>query len=231
MKFTAQDLRHMIDFTILHNNDTPADIADFAAKAREGEYAAAFVMPCHVEQLTNALKGCPTHSGAPIAFPTGAEPTQVKVDMVRYHVSKEVEEVDFVINIGWIKAGMYAEQLEETKRIVEAAEGRIVKAIIEVTCLTDEEIEKVSKTVVEGGATFVKTGTGMMPNPTTVHHVEVIHNAIGDTAQIKASGGVRDVETVIAMRKLGVTRFGIGWTNALKILEQFEEMYPDGVEI
>lgn len=231
MKFTANDLRGMIDFTLLHNNDSLDSVIDFAHKAREGRFAAAFIMPCYTEVLAKELAGSGVHSGAPIAFPTGAEPTQVKVDMTRYHLSVGVDEIDFVINIGWVKSGKFDELLEETKRIVAAADGHIVKAILEVTCLTDEEIARMAKLVVEGGVDFVKTGTGFMPNPTTVHHIQVIHNAIGNTAQIKAAGGIRDVETVIAMRKLGVTRFGIGWNSALTILENFEAKYPDGVEI
>ena len=231
MKFTAHDLRGMIDFTLLHNNDSVDSVMEFARKAREGRYAAAFIMPCYTEILAKELAGSGVHSGAPIAFPTGAEPTQIKVEMTRYHLSVGVDEIDFVINIGWVKSGRFDELLEETCQIVAAAQGHTVKAILEVTCLTDEEIARVARLVVEGGVDYVKTGTGWMPNPTTLHHVEVIHNAIGSTAKIKAAGGIRDVETVIAMRKLGVERFGIGWNSALTILENFEAKYPNGVEI
>ena len=232
MYLTEQTLRQMIDFTLLHNTDTPEDITDFAQKTIPGNYACAFVMPCHVKQMVQELKDYPTaHVGAPIAFPTGAEPTDIKVAMTKYHIATGADEIDFVINIGWLKSKKYDLFLDEIKKIVAAAEGHIVKAILEVTCLTDEEIAIASQLVYEGGADFVKTGTGCMPNPTTIHHIEIISKALNGKISIKAAGGIRDIDTIIAMLRLGVTRFGISWSSALKIIDEFNTKYPNGIEI
>ena len=232
MRLTEQGLRRMIDFTLLHNVDSISDIREFARRTREGNYATAYVMPSYAKMMAEELKDCPDIAvGAAIAFPTGAEPTAIKLDMVRYHLANGATEFDFVNNLGLIKSGLYDELLEEEKQIVAAAEGHIVKSILEVVCLTDEEIVLAAQTAVEAGCDFIKTGTGTMASPTTIHHVEVIRGAIGDRAAIKAAGGIRSLDTVLTMIRLGVTRFGISWNSALKILEEFRERYPDGVEI
>lgn len=231
MHLDEKSLHKMIDFTLLHNVDTVDDVKDFARKTIDGDYAAAFIMPVYTELMVNELRGhSDIHVGAAIAFPTGAEPTAVKVDMVKYHLGVGAKEFDFVNNIGWLKSGMYDEMLEEEKQIVAAAGGNIVKCIMEVTCLTDDEIAKAAQIAVEAGCDFVKTGTGTMPNPTTVHHIEVIRRAVGDSIKIKAAGGIRDCETMLTMIRLGVTRFGISWGSALKILDEFKAKYPDGIE-
>lgn len=232
MHLTEQDLHRMIDFTLLHNVDSEADVREFAQKTIAGNYAAAFIMPSYTALMANLLKDHPDiHVGGAIAFPTGAEPTEVKLAMVDYHLGAGAKEFDFVQNLGFVKSGRYDLLLEEDKKIVAAAKGNIVKCILEVTCLTDEEIAKSAQVAVEAGCTFVKTGTGTMPNPTTVHHVEVIRQAVGDQIKIKAAGGIRDWDTMLAMIRLGVSRFGISWGSALKILDEFKAVCPDGIDI
>ena len=132
MYLTEHKLRQMIDFTLLHNTDTPEDITEFAQKTIHGDYACAFVMPCHVKQMVQQLKDYPAaHVGAPIAFPTGAEPTNIKVEMTKYHIATGADEIDFVINIGWLKSKKYDLILDEIKQIVAAAKEHIVKVILE----------------------------------------------------------------------------------------------------
>ncbi len=232
MHLDEKGLRKMIDFTLLHNVDSQNDVKEFVNRAIAGDYAAVFAMPSYSALVADMLKDYPDiHPGGAIAFPTGAEPTDIKLSMIRYHLGVGVKEIDFVQNLGFIKSGRYDLLLEEDKRIVEACEGNIVKCILEVTCLTDEEIAESSRIALEAGCTFLKTGTGTMPNPTTVRHIEVIRAAVGNEPRIKAAGGIRNWETVLAMLRLGVSRFGISWNAALKIIDEFNSACPDGIDL
>ena len=107
----------------------------------------------------------------------------------------------------------------------EATPGVPLKVIIEPMLLTDEEIRRASELAVEAGADYVKTGSGFsIGKPTTLHHVKVIKDTIGDRAQIKVAGGVRDLDTLLKMYKLGATRFGIGCASAEKILAEADAL-------
>ncbi len=231
MKLTTASFRKMIEFTLLHNTDTEKDVLDFAQKTRDGGYACAYVLPCYSALMAQQLEGTGIITGGAVAFPTGAEPIEVKVAMTKYHIGVGCGEIDYVININMLKTGKYDFIAEEAKQIVAAAQGRPVKAIIEVTLLTDEEITRVSECLMKAGVSYIKTGTGTQPKPTTVHHVELIADAIKGGCKIKAAGGIRTLDSVIAMIKLGVTRFGISWNSAYAILDELEQRYPDGVEV
>ena len=231
MLLNGAALRGMIEFTLLHNTDTVEDIREFARKAREGGYATAYVMPCFSGLMAKELAGCETLAGGAVGFPTGSEAVEGKIAETRHHVSVGAGEIDYVININMLKSGDYAYVADEARQIVAAAQGRPVKAIIEVTLLTDEEITRVSKCLMEAGVDYIKTGTGTQPKPTTVEHVRRIHEAVGSGCRIKAAGGIRDLDTVIEMLKLGVTRFGISWNSAYAILDELAARYPDGVEV
>ena len=224
-------LRGMIEFTLLHNTDTADDIRAFARKAREGGFATAYVMPCFSGLVARELAGSATKAGGAVAFPTGAEPMEIKEAMIRHHVSVGAGEIDYVINLNQLKSGDYGYLAEEARRILAAAQGRPVKAIIEVTLLTEEEIRCASRCLMEAGVDYIKTGTGTQPRPTTVEHVRLIREAVGEGCKIKAAGGIRSLDTVIDMLKLGVTRFGISWNSAYAILDELRARYPEGVEI
>lgn len=224
-------LRGMIEFTLLHNTDTVDEVRDFARKAREGGFATAYVMPCFSGLVARELAGSATKTGGAVAFPTGAEPMEIKEAMTRHHISVGAGEIDYVINLNQLKSGDYGYLAEEARRILAAAQGRPVKAIIEVTLLTEEEIRRASRCLMEAGVDYIKTGTGTQPRPTTVEHVRLIREAVGEGCKIKAAGGIRSLDTVIDMLKLGVTRFGISWNSAYAILDELRARYPEGVEI
>ncbi|MBR2570761.1 MAG: deoxyribose-phosphate aldolase [Clostridia bacterium] len=231
MLLNEKALRGMIEFTLLHNTDTADDIRAFARMAREGGYATAYVMPCFSGLMAKELAGSSTLAGGAVSFPTGSDPLSVKVEATRWHVSVGAGEIDYVINLNMLKSGDYDFIAEEARQIIRAAEGRPVKAIIEVTLLTDEEIRKVSKCLMDAGVDYIKTGTGTQPNPTTVEHVRAIHEAVGSGCKIKAAGGIRTLDTVVEMIRLGVTRFGISWKSAVAILDELKARWPEGIEI
>jgi deoxyribose-phosphate aldolase len=119
---------------------------------------------------------------------------------------------------------------DDIRGVVEAAQGTPVKVILEAHHLTDDEIIRGSRLAVRAGAAFVKTGTGWAPTGATLHNVALIKSAVGEAAQIKAAGGVRDLQTVVEMIRLGVTRFGVSSISGAAILEACAAL-PDGIEV
>lgn len=180
-------------------------------------------MPYVTKYVIDALADTPdTVVTGVVSFPAGADTTSMKVFTAKEMISLGCEELDMVINVGALKSGQYDLVRDDIRAVVEAADGVPVKSILEICYLTDDEIRRGSELAVEAGVTFVKTGTGWGPKPTTVDTVRLIKQTIGDSALIKAAGGVRDLETMLAMVDAGCDRFGIGIRSALAI---FEEAY------
>jgi deoxyribose-phosphate aldolase len=128
-----------------------------------------------------------------------------------------------VMNIGKLKSGFDEEVKSDILAVKEAVAPLPLKVIIEVCLLTDEEITRASKIVRDCGVAFLKTGTGWA-GATTMHHIDVIKEAVADTIPLKVAGGVRDLKTLLEMKAKGVSRFGIGYKSAIQIMEQCESI-------
>ncbi len=177
-------------------------------------------MPYMTDYVIRELKHTPdTIVTGVVGFPSGADTVSMKVHTAREMLELGCRELDMVINVGALKSGDTKRVVHDIQAVVDAAEGIPVKAILEIAYLTDDEIRRGSELVVSAGATFVKTGTGWGPKPTTVETIKLIRSTVGDAAQIKAAGGIRDLETLLDMRAAGCDRFGIGVRSALTILE------------
>lgn len=155
-----------------------------------------------------------------VGYPGGAETTHIKVETAKEMIKMGCKELDMVINISAFKSGNYDFVKNDIQAVVDAAEGVPVKTILEICYLNDDEIKIGSEIGVSAGATYIKTGTGWGPKPTTVDTIKLIRSTIGDAAKIKAAGGVRDLDTLLAMRKAGCDRFGIGVRSAAGIFEE-----------
>jgi deoxyribose-phosphate aldolase len=231
MKIFPDDIRRMIDASLLRPDVTMKEIERFIEIEKKERFICCFLMPCYTELLVDAFRDDKDILvGGPIGFPTGTDTTASKVQQAKGFVEMGADELDLVINIGWLKSGRYDDVLRDLKSVIAVRAGKPVKVILEVTLLTDDEIRKGCKLVIKAGADFVKTGTGFQPNPTTLHHTKIIKDAVGNRIKVKAAGGIRDFETFIAMVRQGVTRFGISIDTAVKILNESRK-YEDGIEI
>lgn len=180
-------------------------------------------MPCVTKYVIDRLADTPdTVVTGVVGFPSGADTTSMKVFTAKEMIGLGCRELDMVINVSALKSGLYDVVYEDIKAVVDAAEGVPVKSILEICYLTDDEIRRGSEIAVSAGVTFVKTGTGWGPKPTTVETIKIIKETIGDSALIKAAGGVRNLDTMLEMIDAGCNRFGIGIRSALTI---FEEAY------
>ncbi|WP_294468081.1 deoxyribose-phosphate aldolase [uncultured Anaerofustis sp.] len=215
-----ENLSRMIDISAVRTDVTINEIDNLVEMAKKYDFIAAFVMPIFEEYLAEKLKEVPnTKLGIAVGFPSGAEPTKMKIIGVEDGHKLGADEFDMVINVGALKSGMYDVVSDDIKAVVDAADGKPVKSILEIAYLTDDEIKRASEIAVKSGVTFVKTGTGWADKPTTVETIKLIKSVVGNDAKIKAAGGVRSLDTLYDMIDAGCSRFGIGLTSAVKIME------------
>jgi deoxyribose-phosphate aldolase len=144
----------------------------------------------------------------------------IKLTEARSLVEAGADELDMMINLGRLKSGDLCHVRNEIKAVVETTAPISLKVILEVSRLTDDEIRRGSESVVAAGAAFAKTGTGWTGETTTLNHIRIINAVVQGNGQIKASGGIRNLETIKAMLSLGVTRFGINTRVALELIKE-----------
>jgi len=224
MSFTVQELARMTDLTAVRAEDDESVVRALADAARAYRPICVCVLPGHTPLLRDLLAGEPDiHIVGAVGFPSGGHTTAVKVAEVRELLAMGCSELDMVINIGWLRSGVYQRVLGDIRAVVEAAGGAPVKVILECHYLSEDNIRAGCELCIQAGAAFVKTSTGWAPTGATLENVGLIKSCVGDAIAIKAAGGIRDLETVAAMYRLGVRRFGIGLSSAIKI---FEEVAP-----
>lgn len=211
----------MIDISAVRTDVTLGEIDNLVEVAKQYHCICTFAMPCFTPYLVEKLADTPdTITGGVVGFPSGADTSAVKAQTAKELINAGCLELDMVINVGALKSGRPDIVKDDIKTVVTAAAGIPVKTILETAYLTDEEIARGSQIGVEAGAAFIKTGTGWAPKPTTVETIRLIKSVIGDSALIKAAGGVRDLDTLLAMVEAGCSRFGIGLRSAAAILQE-----------
>lgn len=220
-KKLAEEVAALIDISCVRSYMTLQDIKDMVHVAIKYRFVCAHVLPSNVAYLKQLLSDDKyVKVGSPVGFPSGGNLTKTKVEEMKELVKLGCDEIDIMLNVGWLRSGMYAEVEDELMQIINHSKGIPTKVIIETSLLNEEEIKTASKIVLKSGAIFAKTGTGWVNGKTTYDCIAAIKEAVGDQIQIKASGGIRDLETLISMYRRGVTRFGIGYQPSIDIMNQ-----------
>lgn len=201
-------LARLIDHTLLKPEATEEQIRRLCAEARHYGFAAVCVNPWWVPLCVQELKGTGVKVATVIGFPLGATTTEAKAFEARQAVEAGADELDMVMNVGALKSGHLDRVQEDIAAVVRAAAGRVVKVILETGLLTDEEKVTACRLAVAAGAHFVKTSTGFGPGGATVADVSLMRRTVGDQVGVKASGGIRDHATAVAMVEAGATRIG-----------------------
>lgn len=198
----------LIDHTALKPDTTQEVVVKLCDEAMEYDFASVCVNPTWVKFCAEALKGSDVKVCTVIGFPLGANTSAVKAFETTDALNNGADEIDMVINIGALKDLDYKLVYEDIKAVVEAAKGHTVKVIIETCLLTDEEIIKVCELAKEAKATFVKTSTGFSTGGATPKDVALMKKTVVDDLEVKASGGVRNYQDMIAVVEAGATRIG-----------------------
>ena len=197
-----------IDHTVLKATTTESDIVKLCDEAKQHNFYAVCVNGCYVNLAKEKLKGTDVSIAAVIGFPLGAMSKEAKVFEAEKCIADGANEIDMVLNVGFLKDGRFEEVEEEIREIKEAIGDNVLKVIFENCYLTKEEIRIASQLAVNAKADFVKTSTGFGTGGATFEDVEIMKSVVGDKAEIKAAGGVRDLETAQKYIDLGVTRLG-----------------------
>ena len=218
-KLSIKDLAYVMDPSALAINASYEDMYELVEMCKKYDFGCAFTWPAYYPEFSAALKGTNTAFGTSLAFPSGQEPTFIKQKQVEWFMTMDPVEVDMVMNVGWLRSKRFKEATADIRAVKDIIGEVSLKVIIEAMQLTDEEIVNACKVCLDAGADYVKTGSGFSKTPTTLHHVELIKETIGDRAKIKVAGGVSDLKTLLQMYKRGARRYGIGFRNAVKIME------------
>ena len=201
-------LNKYIDHTILKATASSADVQKLCEEAIEYEFYSVCVNGCYVADAKHLLQGTDVKVAAVVGFPLGAMTTAAKVFEARDAVENGASEIDMVINVAKLKDAEFEFVENEIRQIKEAIGDNVLKVIIETCYLTDEEKVKACELSLVAKADFVKTSTGFGTSGATYEDVKLMKSVVGDSAKVKASGGVRDKETAQKYVNLGAERLG-----------------------
>lgn len=210
-------LASLIDHTLLKADAQPGDIEKLCMEAKTHQFASVCVNPANVPLAYQILKDTSVKVCTVVGFPLGATLSEVKAFETAAAIKAGAGEIDMVINIGALKSKNYDLVEADIRAVVEAAQGTLVKVIIETCLLTNEEKEIACQLAKKAGAQFVKTSTGFSTGGATIEDIQLMRKTVGPEMGVKASGGVRDRKTALQMIEAGATR--IGTSSGIGILE------------
>lgn len=198
----------MIDHTVL-KADTPLEtVKRICDEAMEYGFASVCINPCHVAYCADYLKDSDVNVCTVVGFPLGANTSAVKAFETKDAIANGADEIDMVMNIGALKDKNYDLVRDDVKAVVEAANGTLVKVILETCLLTEDEIKKACELCVEAKADYVKTSTGFSTRGATIEDVQIMKVAVQGKAKVKAAGGVRTHEDMVKIVEAGADRIG-----------------------
>ena len=211
-------INKFIDHTVLSQDADEKKIDKLIAEAKEHDFASVCVNSCWTKKCAEALKDSDVNVCVVVGFPLGAMDTKSKAFETKTAIENGADEIDMVINVGWLKSGRYSDVEDDIREVKKACGDKHLKVIIECCLLTDEEKVMACKLSEKTGADFVKTSTGFSKSGATVEDVALMRKTVGDRLGVKAAGGIRDGKTAVAMIKAGASR--LGCSAGIKIIEE-----------
>ena len=211
-------INKFIDHTVLAQDADEKKIEKLLEEAKEHDFASVCVNTCWTRKCVEALKDTDVNVCVVVGFPLGAMDTRSKAFEAKTAVEDGADEVDMVINVGWLKSGRYDDTEEDIREVKKACGDKHLKVIIECCLLTDEEKVKACQLSQKAGADFVKTSTGFSKSGATVEDVRLMRKTVGNSLGVKAAGGIRDGKTAVAMIEAGASR--LGCSAGIKIIEE-----------
>jgi deoxyribose-phosphate aldolase len=215
--FSYAQIAKMIDHSLLQQQLTDAELDAGCRLAREYDVASVCIKPYYVRRAADLLAGSTVAVGTTIGFPHGGHVTAIKVVEARQAMADGAVELDMVVNIGKVLSKDWRYVSDDVRAVVEAAHTQraLVKVIFENSFLQDEHKEQLCRICGEVGADFVKTSTGYGSTGATDDDLRLMRRCAPPDVQVKAAGGVRDFDRLLAVRAIGVTRVGATATRAI----------------
>ncbi len=215
-------INQYIDHTILKPESTKDQVIQVCKEAIQYGFCSVCVNPWFIPLVAKQLQGTAVKPGAAIGFPLGSTTTEVKAFETKDAIKNGAKEVDMVLNVGALKSGDVNYVERDIAAVIAAAKGKaLVKVILEICLLTDDEIVIACKLAQKVGADFVKTSTGFNASGATVAHVALMRKTVGKSMGVKASGGIRSYQDAIKMIDAGASR--IGTSAGVKIVQEQEQ--------
>lgn len=203
------ELNRLIDHTLLKPESTKEQILKVVEEAKQYHFATVMVNPYWISMVAPLLEGTDVLPACVIGFPLGANTKAVKVFETQDAIANGAKEIDMVINIGELKGGNDAYVIDEIRAVKETCGDLCLKVIIETCLLSEEEKKRATRDVVAAGADFVKTSTGFSTAGATVEDVRLMKKETeGSSVLVKAAGGVRNHDDLVAMVEAGASRIG-----------------------
>ncbi|MCB9453055.1 MAG: deoxyribose-phosphate aldolase [Anaerolineaceae bacterium] len=224
---TYREIARMIDISAVQAPQGETEIRELINYAKEYGFGAVHVLPAWVSFARSLLNGADGIAlGAPVGFPSGGNHAAIKRAEAQQMIADGIDELDMMINVGKLRSGDDGYVLDELKAVITEVSVP-VKVILETHYLNDDEIKRACAMCIAAGARYVKTSTGWAPTGATMANIRVITSCTGGRIGVKASGGIRNLNTLIEMYRLGVRRFGINLLASVEIVQACREL-PEG---
>jgi len=201
-------LNKYIDHTLLKASATKNDILKLCDEAVQYNFYSVCVNGSYVSLASEHLKGSGVKVASVVGFPLGAMDIDSKIQETKNCIQNGADEIDMVINIGYLKSGCYEAVMEEIIEIKKLMENKVLKVILETCFLTKEEIIVASQIAINARADYIKTSTGFGSSGAKIEDVELMKEVVCDLALIKASGGIKNQDTAIRFINAGASRIG-----------------------
>ena len=215
-------LAKYIDHTLLKPDASHAQIKNICEEALKYNFASVCVNSCYAGLVSEMLRGSDVKTCCVVGFPLGSMLSDAKAFETKAAMKQGAQEIDMVINIGALKSGDHSLVQNDIAAVVAAADHKaLVKVIIETCLLSDEEKVQVCELAKKAGADFVKTSTGFSTGGAVEGDVALMRKTVGSEMGVKASGGIRDLDSTLSMIEAGATR--VGASAGVKIIQQSEQ--------
>ena len=216
----SKDILKYVDHTLLSQTASWEEIRELCDDAVKYGTASVCISPSYVKQVKDYVQDKMAVCTV-IGFPNGYATTAAKVFETQDAVKNGADEIDMVINLGWVKDRNYEEVKEEIRQIKQACQGRILKVIIETCLLTEEEKIEMCRVVTDAGADFIKTSTGFSKAGATLEDIRLFKEHIGNGVKMKAAGGISSLKDAEDFLSLGALR--LGTSRIVKLIKAEEE--------
>jgi len=204
-----KNLASYIDHTLLSQNATKEMIRNLCEEAKEYSFCSVCVNSSYVQDAKEFLEDSAVKVCSVVGFPLGAMSTKAKAYEAKVAIEDGADEIDMVINVGWLKSKEFEKVRDDIALLDSTCKDVVLKVILETALLEEEEIKVVCEMSKEIGVDFVKTSTGFSSRGASVEDIETMKDVVGDSVEIKASGGIRDYEKAMSMVEAGATRLGV----------------------
>lgn len=217
MEYTYQDVAKMIDHSLLNPAMTTDDLEKGCQLALEYDVASVCILPYYLQRCAEILKGSAVRASTTVGFPHGGHTTEIKLAEAQLALEQGCEELDMVVNISKVLSGDYDYVQREIQVLTQAAHGanQKIKVIFENCYLNDDQKLKLCEICSGIGVDWVKTSTGYGTGGATMEDLKLMVENTPESVQVKAAGGVRDLDKLLEVRALGVTRVGASRTSTI----------------